>query len=43
MAEKKKDNCNHEYRTFIDRVDKSRQVFCIKCLKEYPGAYSKKM
>jgi len=35
--------CKHEYRTFVDRVDKSRQVFCWKCGKDYEGSYSRRM
>ena len=38
----KQDKCKHEWRTFVDRTDKTKQIFCIKCLKDYPHPYSKK-
>ena len=37
------ENCKHEYQTFVDRVDKSRQIWCCKCGKDYEGRYSKRM
>ena len=39
----KKEECKHEYRTFVDRVDKSQSMFCWKCGKDYEGVYSKRM
>ena len=38
----KQDKCKHEWRTFIDRTDKTKQIFCCKCGKDYNRPYSTK-
>lgn len=37
------EKCTHEYRSFVDRVTKGKSIWCYKCGKEYPGAYSREI
>jgi hypothetical protein len=38
----KQAKCKHEFVTFVDRVDKTKDIFCWKCGKERTLPYSKK-
>ena len=39
LSDEKKE-CEHDWVSFVDRVDKSKDVWCCKCGKNHEGVYN---
>jgi len=37
------EKCKHEWIDFVDRIDRTRNVWCWKCGKDYKGVYNNKI